>query len=153
MTVLSRDTILGAEDRPQETVHVPEWGGDVIVRGMTVRERDAFEASLQKPTGKAKANGQRAPVQATEFDWSNFRAKLAVRCIVGEDGERIFEDGDAEQLGRKSALAVSRVFDVAQRLNGMSNQDIEELAGNSAVTAGDASSSGSRSRSAGQSAS
>lgn len=34
-------------------------------------------------------------------------------------------------LGRKSAAALDRVFAAGQRLNGLTNQDVDELAGNS----------------------
>ena len=37
----------------------------------------------------------------------------------------------SESLGRKSAKALERVFDVAQRLNGMGADDIKEMAKNS----------------------
>ena len=43
---LSRDDILKAEDLTTEEVDVPEWGGTVLVRGLTGRERDEFEASV-----------------------------------------------------------------------------------------------------------
>ena len=139
--ILSRDAILAADDLPRETVEVPEWGGAVIVQGLTSRQRDLFEASIQKrrPGGKKRHKDQ----QETEdrIDLDNFRAKLVVRCVVDEQGSRIFGDQDIETLGAKSAQAVSRLFDVAQRLCGMSNEDVEELAGNSGETTGGGSSS------------
>ena len=46
MNILSKDAILAADDLPRETVHVPEWGGDVYVRTMSGTDRDAFETSL-----------------------------------------------------------------------------------------------------------
>ena len=38
---------------------------------------------------------------------------------------------DVKALGKKSSLALNRVFEVAQRLNGLTERDMEELAGNS----------------------
>ena len=44
-----------------------------------------------------------------------------------DDGALLFTAADVEQLGAKSALALDRVFDVAARLSGFRESDIEEL--------------------------
>lgn len=61
---------------------------------------------------------------------ANVRARLVAMCLVGEDGRRLFEDGDIESLGSKGAAALDRVFAVARRLSGLSNRDLEELVKN-----------------------
>jgi len=126
--ILDRDSILSADDMPRELVSVPEWGGDVYVRSMSGFERDAFEASLTVDKTSDKAVNMR-----------NIRARLGALCMVGEDGQRLFSDKDVDALGRKSARALDRVFDVAQRLNGLRNEDVEEMAGNSDAEPGDGS--------------
>jgi hypothetical protein len=40
-------------------------------------------------------------------------------------GNRLFEDAEITALGRKSALALDRVFAVAQRLNGIGVEQAE----------------------------
>lgn len=120
MSILTRDAILGASDAVVETVEVPEWGGSVQVRGMTAAERDTFEASLLPANGKKGA----------PLTLANLRARLVVRCVIGEDGARLFTDDDAPALGEKNASAVQRVFNRAQVLSGMSDADVAELAGN-----------------------
>lgn len=118
MSVLSRDAILGASDRPTRNVEVPEWGGTVMVRGLTGAERDAYEASMVQasPGGKVRTNLR------------NIRARLVALTCVDEDGARLFTDGDVEALGDKSAVAMERVFDVARKLSGLTEDDVEELA-------------------------
>lgn len=117
---LSKADILSADDLPAETVKVPEWGGAVRVRSLTGAERDAFEASMFEGTGKkARMNS------------ANLRARLVALCVVDEAGERLFADEDVEALGAKSAAALDRVFSAAQRLNGFTSADVEELEGNS----------------------
>lgn len=119
MAYLTRDAILQADDLLVGDVEVPEWGGVVRVRGLTGAERDAFESEIVELRGrKAKLNTQ------------NFRAKLVARSVVDEDGQRLFSDRDAQLLGQKSASALQRVFEVAQRLSGLSETDVEELIGN-----------------------
>lgn len=118
--LLSRDAIMSVDDMDYEIVDVPEWGGKVRVRSMTGSERDAFEASLVKGTGKQ----QRVSVE-------NIRAKLVALTVVDMEGNRIFNDKDITFLGRKSAAALDRVYEVSARLSKISKEDVDELAGNS----------------------
>lgn len=142
MAFLSKDQILNAEDLQTEVVNVPEWGGDVLVMGLTGAERDAFEASVVTQSQKEKGKGR-----GTKVDLTNFRAKLVAKSVVDPDThDRLFSDAHAVQLGRKSAAALERVFDVARRLSGMSDEDVDELTGNSESDRNDASGSGSLSR-------
>ena len=119
-TYLSKDAILSAQDIKREEVQVPEWGGAVLVQGLTGTERDAFEGSMIEGKGKNAAVNLR-----------NLRAKLVARSIVDEEGKRIFADADIAALSAKSAAALDRVFTVAQRLSGISQEDVEELTKNS----------------------
>lgn len=133
---LSRDAILGAADSQTETVDVPEWGGKVTVRSLTGREADDYQNSLRK-----FVNGQ-IVVQP------NSRAKLVVRALVDDTGARLFSDKDAEQLGRKSAKVLDRLWDVAARLSGLSEAEQEEIEGNSDAAQSGASTSDSHETSA-----
>ena len=110
---LSKDDILGRDDRRTEEVAVPEWSGSVLVRGMTGRERDDFESSML-----IQAGGQAGR------DLRNTRAKLVAKCAVDDDGARLFTDGDVTALGEKSAAALVRVFEVAARLSGLDEEDV-----------------------------
>lgn len=114
---LSKDAILGAEDLKSEEVEVPEWGGSVLVRGLTGRERDDYETSLMVQRG-----GQMVS------DIANARAKLVARCVVDDDGQRVFDNDDIGALGGKSGAALARVFDVAARLSGLGEDGIAERA-------------------------
>lgn len=118
---LSRDAILGADDIATESVDVPEWGDKVLVRGLDGEGRDAFESSIRRihPSGEM------------ELDQRNARAKLLVRCLVDDDGERLFADRDAPELGKKSAIVLDRLYEVAARLSGLSDEAKAELEGNS----------------------
>lgn len=119
MAFLTRDQILQANDRPTKIVPVPEWGGDVIVRGLTGAQRDKFEQdSVERKGDKIETN------------LINMRARLVALCVVDENNQRIFQDGDVRELGRKSASALERVFDVARELSGLKTQDVAELAEN-----------------------
>lgn len=114
--LLTRDAILQAVDLPHEDVEVPEWGGVVRVRGLTGVERDKFETSIVIRKGNK-----------TDVNTENMRAKLVALCVVDEEGKRVFSGGDIKLLGQKSAVALDRVFSVAQGLSGLQPEDIEEL--------------------------
>ena len=129
--LLSRDAILRADDTQYEVVDVPEWGGSVRIKGMTAYERDRFEDSIVEQKG--------GDVRVNHI---NMRAKLLTMCIVDEDGNRIFNPDDIKALGKKSARAINRCMEVAQRLNGISEEDVAELTENFDDDQGDDSSSG-----------
>ena len=124
MPYLTREQILGAEDLPRAEVPVPEWGGVVLVRSLTGRERDQYEESLIRWRA---SGGQRVKVGA---DLANARARLVSLAVIDEDGTRLFSDQDVHALGEKSSRALERVFDVAARLSGLQPGDVEELVGN-----------------------
>ena len=117
--LLSRNDILSAPDIKTELLPVPEWGGDVLVRTLSGTERDAWEATLveQKKGG-------------THFKLENVRAKLVALTLVDDDGQRIFSEADVVQLGDKSAAALSRVYNRAAEMSGVTEKDAEELAKN-----------------------
>jgi len=117
MGTLTKEQILKADDLKIELVKVPEWNGDIYIRTMTGTERDAFEQSLFEKEG--------------ERNLSNIRARLCALTIVDEGGNRLFDDKDVEQLGKKSAAALDRIFGITQKLNAIGEKDVEELAKNS----------------------
>jgi hypothetical protein len=119
MSALSRDQILGADDLKRELVEVPEWGGSVWVRTLTGDKRDEFEAI-------AIASKDDAGLLR-----SGFRARFASWTVCDEDGELLFSDEDVAELGKKSASALDRVFTRAQKLNHLSDEDVDDLAGKS----------------------
>lgn len=126
---LSKDQILSAQDLKTISVPVPEWGGSVSVRTLSGVERDEWEASIVGENRK--------------LDTANLRARFAALVIVDDSGQRMFNDLDAQLLGRKSARALNRVFEAGQKLNGIRDEDVEELAKNSGSAPSGASTSSS----------
>lgn len=119
MALLTKEQIIASEDLKYEDVEVPEWGGSVRVTAMSGTARDAFDDTLVKVVG-----------EKVEQDLGNYRAKVCAACIVGEDGNRMFSAKEVAVLGRKSSAALGRVFDVADRLNGLSARSVEAEAKN-----------------------
>ena len=120
MAYLTREQILGVDHFPTEDVDVSEWGGLVRVRGLSAAELDTFEQSRleQRKGGKIRLN------------LANTRARLCSLCVVDQDGKRMFREADIATLGKKGGRAVDRVYEVAARLSGIKDEDLEEVAKN-----------------------
>lgn len=125
MALLQRSDMLKKEDLERRKVDL--GGGDyVYVRQMTAQEKDEFEHSLVKQVrGK---RGMTRLEDATE----NYRAKLAVRTVCNDKGKNLFEPSDVEELSRNmTARRMELIVEAAQELNQISEEDREELVGNS----------------------
>jgi hypothetical protein len=139
---LSGADILAAQDLETREVEVKQWGGSVIVRALSGKERDAYEASCMVERPAIAADGKRVRGQM-EMHRSllNIRAKLVVRALVDEGGNRLFKDTDAAALGEKSGAALDQLFDVAAELSGLTAEDVDALANFSGPDPSDDSSS------------
>ena len=109
-----REQILAADDLAVEYVDVPQWQCKVGIRCMTAAERDAFEGSCLD-----------SHLKATKL--SNVRARLVCLTAVDEAGKRIFTSDDADALGTRSGAVMDRLFEIAQRVNGLSRADVDDL--------------------------
>lgn len=120
MALLTKEQIEKASDRVAELVKVPEWGGEVMVGTMTGTERDEWELALCQDRGAdEKAN------------LANLRARLCAMTLQDADGNLLFSRDDIDSLGKKSSIALERIFRVARKLNKLNKSDIDELTKNS----------------------
>lgn len=114
-----RDKAKEAQDLPMERIEVPEWGTTLWVRTVGASERDAFEADSMVKRGRSR-----------EVNLRHLRARMAVLCCCEEDGRPAFTPEDVAWLGTKSAKVLARIHNAAVRLNGWSDEDVEEMAKN-----------------------
>ena len=114
--MLTRDQILQADDLKHIDVDVPEWGGQVRVKVLSMRERIRFQDAARTKDGKTP---------------ENIMELLVVACAIDEKGEPLFKPEDVAALGEKSSEAVRKVFDKAMDLNGMNEKSVDDLAGES----------------------
>ncbi len=103
--MLDKNAILSAQDIKTETVAVPEWNGSVGVRTLSATDLLSFWDSCRDAAG--------------ELVRDRVQPALLARTLVGDDGARIFNDEDIGALMAKSAGAVAKLFEAAQRLNGL----------------------------------
>jgi hypothetical protein len=114
--MLTRDSILEAQDLKTVDVDVPEWGGTVRLRAMMAADRHGAYAV-------AVADGK--------FDNAAFLAYIVERTAVNEDGGRLFQDGDAKVLVMKSSGAMQRLEEAATKLNALAKSAVDDAEKNS----------------------
>jgi len=112
---LTKEQILAADDMGLLEVSVPEWGGSVYIRVMTVGERDSYENEWMVSKSKGV---------------DNFRSKFLQRVLCDAKGELLFTRDEVETLAKKSSRAMTRVWEAAMKHNHLTDKDVEELAKN-----------------------
>lgn len=119
MALLGKNEILNIDDSQWEEIPVPEWGGEVRIRGLSGDEVDKYEASLMR---LRKGKPDLAIQSAT--------ARLVAWCLVDENMSRLFVNEDeVKELGKKSGKALQRCFDKAAELSGLRPGDVEAMVG------------------------
>lgn len=112
MGALTAEQILAADDAGLLKVEVPEWGGDVYVRVMSVGERDSYE---------------RMWIGKRETGVENFRTEYLARVLCDEKGKLLFTRQQMDALASKSGAVMGRLFDAAMRHNYMQEDAVEQL--------------------------
>lgn len=124
--ILGRNDILEAKDLKRELLDIPEWDGSVYVHTLKGSERDEFENRVVQARKKGK------------LDVRGVKAHLVIVCTRDENGKPIFGLNDIGVLNEKSGKAIDRIFTAAQKLSGLTDEEVEELTGNSeSVPSGD----------------
>ena len=124
MTVLNRESLLKKEEL--KVVKVDLGNKEIVyVRQMTGRERDQFEQLFLM---KIKKAGKIDYEQTLD----DFRAKLAVNTLCDEKGVKILNPADYSTLSENmGAIRLMKIADAAGKLNGISEEDKEDLVKNS----------------------
>lgn len=113
---LLRDSILAAGGSPPTPATLA--GFPIWIRGLSGAERSAWDAEQYRRSGGANdaAAGERAA--------AGIRGRLLVRCIIDEDGMRVFTDADAPVLDKREGEELEPLFDIALRRSGLSDAEV-----------------------------
>jgi hypothetical protein len=133
--MLRREEILGAKDIAIETIAVPEWGGEVLVRSLSGTQREAMDRVIYE----GRQVGRPVSIFAT----------VAAYSIVDATGARLFSDEDIGALAAKNSAPLERIWDWHTHHSGIGVKSLEEAAKNSGAGQNGAMPSGSPSVSAG----
>ena len=134
--VLSRDEFFGAiTDLPAEEVEIINATGKVVgvvqMRGLTITELTEYQESMIVTL----SSGQRKP------NTRHAMAKLIQLCAINEDGSPKFTSADIGRLESGAARMLMPLFESAQRLCGLTDEDVKEMIGNFDETPSDSSDS------------
>jgi len=97
--ILTRDQIKSVELKTRQ-VDMPEWGGAVIIRELTAAE-------VSEGAKVARDNSQDTVI------------KTVIQATIDENGDRLFDDGDAEWLIEKGFAPLLRMAQEIQELTGI----------------------------------
>jgi Phage tail assembly chaperone len=122
--MLDRDTILSKKNLRSETVDVPEWGGEVVVRELTGRERSIYEAGFSDSVA-GDFREQTLTEKTKRFE--DLRAKIIVMATIDDKGSRIFKDSDIDAVNELSGSALDRLASVIMRLSGYTKDEQDRL--------------------------
>jgi len=118
--LLNKEALLKGDDLKKEKVELED--GFVYVREMTAHEKNVWEHSLYKMTKDNKGR------QNVEMNMDDYNSKLAVCTICDENGELIFNFNDYKTLRQKmSGARMDKIVEVAQRINGITDEEKENL--------------------------
>ena len=115
-----RTSILASDDLPRESLECLEWGQTLHVRTLTGVEYDDFQNAVQQ-AGKSGGG----------IDLRGLRIKLVLMTLCDENGDLLFDATDEIVLNSKSSKVIDRIFQVSQRLNGLTAEDADEMVKNS----------------------
>jgi hypothetical protein len=110
------EEILAINDR--EGTQTTAWGKPILILPMSGTDRDRYDWEMHHAS-------------KDEVTPDNWRARYLVRCLFAPNGERIFRDDQADQLGTKNATTIQRLFDLAKGVNGKGDNAITDEAKNS----------------------
>ena len=112
---LTKQQILSTSPRLKE-VDVPEWGGSVFIRPLTIHEQ-----------AKLADLGTKYEKSSVVDRMKNCTLRLVQWSVCDEQGNPLFESGDLEPLMSKAASAFLRLQDAILALSGLTEESRKEL--------------------------
>lgn len=110
MTFLNKESIFNANDIRISTVSVPEWGGELRIKSLSVAERDLLTDKI-KNAGDSQAK---------------ISIGIVIMTVIDNNGNKVFSDSDYDALANKSAPVIERIALEALRINGLNPDAVEQ---------------------------
>lgn len=109
--MLNRSQILGCNDIKIDKIDVPEWGGEVGIKTLSLRDRDALDCAILNRRGE---------------DYTGIKSLWASRVICDDTGTPLFSDCDLPALSDKSEAVISRIVEYSKRTSGVAPGDVAD---------------------------
>lgn len=128
--MLTRDAIAAARDFTVEQVEVPEWGGTLYLRSITVGALDEIQIRyLQLAGGAVEPSNGASPrllEQRPEL-LRDMKPRLLSYSLCDEHGTLLFDDPAGLAILRsKAPQVIDRLYTIAERLSGLTASTLEE---------------------------
>lgn len=105
--ILSRDTFT------RKTIEIPEWGGEIVVRGLSGHEAMTINQTAIE-IADDRANGKFDAAKAERWE-----ARTVVCGWINEDGSSVLSAQDVDALLGKETEIISRIAREIRILSGM----------------------------------
>lgn len=116
-----RDHILQCDDVQKEIVHIPQWGVNVAVHGMSGAARTAMIQNAADNDGV--------------MNFSKMMPDIVIMCTYDpESGEQVFSEQDRDALMMKSGAVLDTIVNTAMKLSGLLDGAVDQ-AGKTFLTA------------------
>lgn len=96
--MLTRDQILSITDKALKEIEVPEWGGSVFIRGMTIEDMEYC--------------------QKLDEDNQSLE-RMIVRFVSDDQGNALFTEDDIPAMKKKSIQAFKRIVTEIKNFNSL----------------------------------
>lgn len=114
MALLNREQFLAAKTKKFEDVELPELGGSVRIKSMSIKQQLEFENLM-----------------TTQKNDNDIIFSLIVLSCVDQDLKPLFTHEDVEEIKDHSADSVMTLFQAILDLNGINTTDMDQRAKNS----------------------
>jgi len=107
--ILSKADIFKRKGLSRRTVHVPEWGGDVAYRAMSMVER---RECRKKSTMTTSVNGE----EKVEIDHEKLELWAIITCVLDPENESKLMFGPEDFAVLESEMAAGGISTVSQAI-------------------------------------
>ncbi len=117
--MLTREAILALKDLPEKEIEVPEWGGSVRIRSLTLSERFRWLKLQTENEGDYGAVLRLASLPM--ITWA----------MIDDAGKPLFTEEDVSALDGKNPDAIQKIHAEILKISGIGGTDIEVAEKNS----------------------
>lgn len=111
---LNKHQIFASNDLKESFVDMPEWGGKVKIKALSVQEQLDYDAFL-----------------VTKPKEIEMALHLIIMACVDNNNNKLFNEKDIDSLKQKNSQNLFKLVNEILKLNNQNANDIDELAKNS----------------------
>ena len=131
MSLLSRQQIIDAADINTLDIACPEWGGEVRIRSLTLKEADAWRKSLMRETEVREGRNVRKDLSFDKDKAVENEVNLIVMAAIDDNGQKVFQVEDVAALMKKHTAPIKRLVEAITKLSGIYAAAVDDAEKNS----------------------